>query len=126
MTSRKVLWIAAIALTCAAGAPARAASSADKVPDLDMLPGCQGAASQDLDLADNKPTLESCLKEEQAAREQLVKIWTTFPEATRSDCTAANTTGGPASYINLLWCLKDAQTAQQLEKENPSLNAIAK
>ena len=125
MTNCNVRAIAtAIALVCFTGLAtssyARDVAGGSKVPELDMRPGCQGAADQDLDLAD-KPTLQSCLAEEQAARHSLDGTWLTFPANDRRDCTTATQTGGPPSYINLLWCLKDAQFARGLEADTPPL-----
>jgi hypothetical protein len=87
-----------------------------KPPELDMHPTCQGAAGEDLTLKD-KPTLQSCLDEEAAARQKLQGVWTTFPENDRRHCMRSTQTGGPPSYVNLLWCLQDAKTAREIAEK---------
>jgi hypothetical protein len=127
MASRKLRATGtAIALVCFTGlvssSQAQAQAASGKVPELDMRPGCQAVASQELDLAD-KPTVQSCLDEEQVARHQLEGIWSTFSASDRRDCTAGVQTDGPPSYINLLWCLQDAKTAHEFEQNPTPQNA---
>jgi len=123
MTSCNLRAIAtAIAVVCFTGlvTPSLARDESvgsSKVPELDMQPGCGATASEDLDLANNKPTVQSCLSEEQAARHTLDGAWSTFSANDRRACTTATQAGGPPSYINLLWCLKDARLARQLEQK---------
>ena len=102
----------AIAVICVAGlvtsSRAQNVMAGDKVPELDMHPTCQGAANLNLDLKD-EPTVQSCIDEEEAARHTLEGVWSTSSGKRRRDCTTATQTGGPPSYVDLLWCLQDAQ-----------------
>ena len=46
-----------------------------------------------------------CVKTEEGARERVVKEWPRFSAADRSACIGATSSGGTASYVELLVCL---------------------
>ena len=83
----------------------------DEVPPLDVAASCKAAA--EISLVDSQ-IYDSCLKEEFAARDQLMTSWLSFPAADRASCSAEASTAGAASYVDFLVCL---QIAQQLERE---------
>jgi hypothetical protein len=80
--------------------------SQDKVPTFDVKATCEGEADDKLDIVD-PPTLQSCMDEEQSARQELENLWSTFPAGLRSDCAEAEQVGGYPSYIDLLDCLQE-------------------
>ena len=92
-----------------------AAAGHDGMPSLNVRPACQGVVNEDLDLQE-KPTLETCLREEQDARKTLQAGWSGYPARDRSTCVGETQIGGLPSYVELLGCLQDAQTARDLER----------
>jgi hypothetical protein len=81
------------------------------VPSLDVRPSCNAAAAEII--ASN--TLQSCLWDEQNARDQLVKRWTEFNSTDRADCMRTTMNFDPA-YTELLTCLEMARDAEKLPK----------
>jgi hypothetical protein len=84
---------------------------ADTVPKLDVGPTCreESAAIQS--------DAQSCMKDEQDAREQLVKQWTQFHSADKSTCVGLTETGGSSSYVELLTCLEMSSDARKSPAE---------
>ncbi|MBI4275289.1 MAG: hypothetical protein HY659_11380 [Rhizobiales bacterium] len=85
-------------------------SVADKVPDLKFEPNCRAAARADI--SKSGQTAETCMRDETDARDQLGKQWARFRSDDREHCTTLATTGGNASYVELLTCLEMAQAAR--------------
>lgn len=93
------IFIAAAIAAFALASPARAANP--KVPNLDVTPTCRPLDKSDMTLDENR-----CRQIEKDARDQLVKQWSNFPAADRTECTTAATMGGTASYVELITCLE--------------------
>ncbi len=81
-------------------------SSADEVPTYNLSPSCRAETAT---AASDK----SCLKDEQAAREILVKQWSEFAPTERATCTRVEEAGGAPSYVELLTCLQTAKAARK-------------
>ena len=97
---RTPIFIAAAVAACAFAGPARAADP--KVPNLDVTPTCRPLDKSDMmQLDENR-----CRQIEKDARDQLVKQWSNFSAADRTECTTAATMGGTASYVELITCLE--------------------
>jgi hypothetical protein len=82
----------------------------DKVPDLNFGPICRESGPDNLA---GKDDIQTCLKDEGAARDALAKQWSTFKPADRARCIRLSTTNGNASYVEVLTCLeldRDAKT----------------
>ena len=80
---------------------------ADNVPTLDVGPGCRST----IGIVDT--TVEACMNDEKAAREQLTKQWGTFSAPDKALCTDQTKNYNP-SYVELLSCLemmRDAKAA---------------
>ena len=71
---------------------------ADEMPHLDSQALCRDAS-----------LFNSCLKEEQDAREKLAKIWAQVSPTGQTQCTQTAQIGGPASYVKLLFCVEEAR-----------------
>jgi hypothetical protein len=87
--------------------------AADSVPTLKIEPSCKAAGAEGLIMG---RTTDSCLNDEKAAREDLVKNWSSFSASDKSHCLAMVSTGGDPSYVELLSCLemsRDAKTIAQ-------------
>ena len=79
---------------------------ADKVPTLNVTSTCRAETVQtDVDAP-------GCVKDEQEARDQLVKEWAQFVSADKATCVGLTETGGSGSYIELLTCLEMARDAR--------------
>ena len=56
-----------------------------------------------LDLAQ---PVENCMRDENAAREQLAAIWTNYSAQVRNRCEQEATLVGTGSYVDLLTCMQ--------------------
>jgi hypothetical protein len=85
---------------------------AESVPRLNVEPSCQAAArvGQNLDAS-----LQTCLKDENAAHGELEGSWARFAIADRQRCVAFASQVS-ASYVALLECLTTAREAKQIEQ----------
>jgi hypothetical protein len=80
------------------------------VPNLDVRPSCNAAAAVEMTATN---TMQSCLSDEQNARDQLVKSWTEFNSTDRAICVRTTMNFDPA-YTELLTCLEMANDARKL------------
>ena len=85
--------------------------AADNVPILKVEPSCKAAGAAGLMLG---RTAESCLNDEKAAREDLVKSWSSFSADDKSHCLSMISTGGAPSYVELLSCLEMSRDAKKI------------
>src|ERR1700755_2105899 len=83
---------------------------ADKVPEFDVNPSCRGATSAAISNRD----LESCLKQERDARDDLGREWAQFPAGDRTTCEHSTSMGGIPSYVEMLTCLEISRDARNL------------
>jgi hypothetical protein len=89
---------------------------ADRVPRLDVEPGCRAAAK----MGDNlDSTFRNCMADEDSARAELEKQWLQFAVALRERCLATTRSGGSPSYVEVLVCLQMGRDADQMEKTEP-------
>jgi hypothetical protein len=93
---------------------------ADSVPTLDVGPVCRGIAQQGgatgRDSA-TKSEVDSCMKSEQAMRDQIVKDWASFAPSDRTSCVNESRMGGESSYTELLTCLEMARDVRKMRNE---------
>ena len=83
----------------------------DRVPELDVAVSCRAATSAGLSVSES---YRSCMNDEQSAREQLARDWSTFAAADRSRCTTEASGDGLPSYVELLVCLQMARDAARM------------
>jgi hypothetical protein len=91
----------------------QAVNATAEVPRLDVGRTCRAeSAGQD------KTAVDTCMADEQRARDQLTKEWEQFAVDIRANCTR-EATGiiGIQSYVELLTCLEIARDAKKLPKE---------
>jgi hypothetical protein len=88
-------------------------AAAQGVPRIDVGPSCRAAAAGIL-----QQDTDGCRRSEEAARESLVKQWTSFPASDRATCYRLTTTGTPGTYTELLTCLEMKQAARQSPDHN--------
>ena len=85
----------------------------DKVPDLNFQPICRESGPANLA---GKDDIQTCLKDEGAARDALAKQWSQFESADRTRCVRLSTTNGSASYVEVLTCLEMDRDAKKLRR----------
>ena len=85
-------------------------ASTGGVPTLDVRPSCEAAAAAEM-IVSNK--MQSCLTDEQNARDQLLKRWTKFNSTDRATCVRAAMNFEP-TYTELLTCLEMSRDARKL------------
>src|SRR3984893_2972800 len=96
----------------------------DEIPNLDVRQLCHGIASQATDpLAGGEPnvTFARWMRGEQADREELKKVWSTFTADDKKHCIAETKMGGESSYTELITCLEMA-LAVRSERADRSQN----
>jgi hypothetical protein len=96
------------------------ASTAGRVPQLDVEPVCKGIAEQG-GVTFQDPAVpqekKNCIESEQAVREQLVRQWSGFSAGDRTHCINETTMGGESSYTELLTCLEMARDVRAMRAE---------
>ena len=83
----------------------------NNVPTLKVEPSCKAAGAAGLMLG---RTAESCMNDEKAAREDLVKTWSSFSADDKTHCLSMISTGGAPSYFELLSCLEMSRDAKKI------------
>ena len=83
----------------------------NNVPTLKVEPSCKAAGAAGLMLG---RTAESCMNDEKAAREDLVKTWSSFSADDKTHCLSMISTGGAPSYVELLSCLEMSRDAKKI------------
>jgi hypothetical protein len=92
--------------------------AANTVPKLNIEPSCKTAGVEGMALG---RTTQSCINDENGARDQLVKDWSTFSAADKSHCLSMVSTGGSPSYVELLSCLEMSRDAKKIAQgQNPN------
>jgi hypothetical protein len=84
---------------------------ADQVPKFDIARSCKLDVAATTGLANGQP-VKSCVNDEQRAQQQLESQWSTFPAASRAQCSSMEAIGDTPSYVSLLTCLQMDQTAK--------------
>ena len=95
----RLLQVTTMALVMGVGTVAAA-----EMPKFDLTAACRGSGAVE--------TRAKCMQDEEAARDQLAKLWPQFKQSDTSRCVHIVTTGGAANYTELLSCLQ----AQGLRK----------
>jgi hypothetical protein len=103
---------AAALLAASFAAPVRA----DSVPTLRIGPSCEAAGRGAVVLGRSK---ESCLADENTARDTLQKSWSKYSATDKQQCLGMEKTGGPSSYVELLSCLEIRRDAREIRNGGP-------
>jgi hypothetical protein len=95
--------------------------AANQVPTLDVGPGCRAA----VDVSGISTPEQSCLNDEQAARNDLAKEWSQFPASDKTLCLDQTKDYNP-SYVELQTCLellRDARIPYKPSEPPPGLSS---
>jgi hypothetical protein len=85
-------------------------------PVLQVGPSCEAAGRGAVVLGRNK---EACLADENAALKTLKENWAKYAASDKTLCIGMETTGGPASYVELLSCLEVNRDAREIQSADP-------
>ena len=112
-----------VAALCLVGAGAYGAQiarvRAGGAPTLQVGPSCEAAARGAIVLGRNK---EACLADETTAQDTLKQNWPQYSATDKSQCVGMATTGGPASYVELVSCLEIMRDARNIRNDDPLEN----
>jgi hypothetical protein len=89
---------------------------ADSPPKLKVDTSCEAAGRGAVMLGRNK---EACLADETTAQDTLKQNWSKYSAADKTQCVGMATTGGPASYVELLSCLEIMRDARNIRNADP-------
>jgi len=83
-----------------------AAGAEGAIPNFDIAAACRGSGSVQ--------TPAKCMQDEQAARDQLARLWAQFRQSDASRCVQITTSrAAAAGYVELLTCLQAANTEEK-------------
>ena len=85
-------------------------------PVLQVGPSCAAAGRGAVVLGRNK---KSCLADETTAQNTLKQNWTKYAASDKTLCIGMESTGGPASYVELLSCLEINRDAREIQNADP-------
>jgi len=89
------------------------------LPSIDLQGLCHSSertmSSRD---TDSIRTFDSCMSDEQEAREQLLKNWVTYPSSDRALCMRA--TDYLPSYVEWITCAEMAKELRRIRNEKPA------
>jgi hypothetical protein len=85
-------------------------------PVLQVGPSCEAAGRGAVVLGRNK---EACLADETTAQDTLKQNWQKYAANDKTSCTGMTSTGGPASYVELLSCLEIMRDARNIQNADP-------
>ena len=84
---------------------------ADQVPKFDIARSCKLISNAAASVSEQQP-IERCASDEHRAQQQLESQWSTFPAASRAQCSSMEAIGDTPSYVDLLTCLQANQLAK--------------
>lgn len=96
---------------------------ADGIPRFDIRATCRPAAAAATTIG---RSLDSCMRDEQEARDQLGKSWRQFPADDRTRCVERARLSPEPSYVELLTCLEVSRDARALRDRTPTTSGSAR
>ncbi len=95
---------------------ARSAARAGGPPTLQVGPSCEAAGRGSVVLGRDK---KACLADETTAQDTLKQNWSKYAATDKAQCVGMASTGGPASYVELLSCLEIMRDARNIQNTDP-------
>ena len=92
--------------------------AADRVPVLKVEPSCRAAGTAGMNTG---RTAETCMNDENTARDTLGKTWAEFSASDKDHCLSMISTGGGPSYVELLSCLEMSRDAKRIAQDRPTI-----
>jgi hypothetical protein len=106
--------IFATALVAALSTVSVAAHAADGVPKFDIAKNCKAEVAGGAGIGE---TLDSCTRDEEQARQQLIPQWDRFGRDDKLTCIRETSMDGSPSYVELQTCLEMANDTKALRKQ---------
>ncbi len=111
----RMMVAAALALACLASAPAEARTRRNDagyggVPPLDVKQSCTDAQKFSTGNGKDDSAYKGCMQDENNAKGELGKRWSTFAAKDKQDCVEQSRTPSP-SYVEVLTCLEMSSNA---------------
>lgn len=100
---RTTIFIAALA--AALSSIPLAAHAADPLPKFDIAKNCKAEVAENSGIGE---TLESCTRDEEQARQELIPQWDHFSQEDKTTCIRETSLDGSPSYVELQTCLEIA------------------
>jgi hypothetical protein len=94
----------------------RSAARTGGPPTLQVGPSCEAAGRGSVVLGRDK---KACLADETTAQDTLKQNWSKYAAADKAQCVGMASTGGPASYVELLSCLEIMRDARNIQNTDP-------
>lgn len=104
MRAATIIGAMLIAAAGAHGASAKTYRGGGGVPPLDVKGSCMDAQKFSTGM-DKNNAFKGCMQDENLAKDQLTKRWSSFKPKDRSDCVEQARTPSP-SYVEVLTCLE--------------------
>ena len=92
-------------------------AAADGAPTIDFQATCRASVRAVFDAVGNTTaaTLDICIKQEESARAEMDRDWTTYPAADKEQCVHPKQFS--PSYVEWLTCLENRREARKLPKQ---------
>ena len=94
----------------------------DHVPKLSVEASCETVIAENLT---EQQSYDECMRDENAAQEQLATIWLSTPGPVRDQCESEAVAGGYDSYVDLLTCMQMSNWANA-SHQKPALRGASK
>ena len=93
-----------------------AAHAANPFPKFDIAKNCKAEVAENAGIGE---TLESCTRDEEEARQQLIPQWDHFSREDKANCIRETSLDGTPSYVELQTCLEmvDRNNARFQDKQ---------
>ena len=91
-----------------------AARAADPLPKFDIAKNCKAEVAENTGIGE---TFESCTRDEEQARQQLIPQWDHFSREDKSTCIRETSMDGSPSYVELQTCLEIANDSRAMLKD---------
>ena len=87
----------------------------DRVPVINVEQTCKETAATDKAMNLDLPqSVEKCMSDENAARQQVATVWSSYSASVRDRCEQEATTAGIGSYVDLLTCMQMTDPAKMV------------
>ena len=106
--------IAIAALAAALSSASFAAEAADPFPTFDVAKNCKAEVAENSGIGE---TLESCTRDEEQARQELMPQWDHYKKEDKTTCVREAGLDGSPSYVELQTCLEIADNKPRLENK---------
>jgi hypothetical protein len=113
---RRFAWQTLVWAALAVTLPTASIGAPEGSPKLDVGPSCEAAARGAVVVGRDKA---ACMGDERTAQDEIVKNWSQYNPADKTQCVGMVRTGGPPSYVELQSCLDMMRDVKVIHKNDP-------